>query len=278
MNRLLAADFVRLFKNKVFWFCMAFMFAFSALLYIDTYILDRQFGEKSAVDNGNFYAYAIFIGIVLAAFISLFVGTEYSNGTIRNKLATGHKRHEVYLANVIVCAVAGILMCLLYTLTSLIFGIFLMGFFENDAATILYRLLCIFFMCIAFSAIFTLTAMLNQSRSSVAVINILAVIVVLLFSISITTKLDEPEVWDSYSYVTEDGEIVTEPAQPNPSYVRGMTREIYIFLSDFLPTGQSIQLTAVQTPSKSSYILYSAIIAVAATGIGAALFSRKNIA
>lgn len=34
--------------------------------------------------------------------MSMFQGTEYSGGTIRNKLVVGHERYQVYLAALIV--------------------------------------------------------------------------------------------------------------------------------------------------------------------------------
>ncbi|MGY3662454.1 MAG: hypothetical protein ACXAHE_00930 [Roseburia sp. 1XD42-69] len=42
----------------------------------------------------------------------MFLGTDYSDGTIRNKLTVGHTRTNIYLANLIVTFAAGLLiMC-----------------------------------------------------------------------------------------------------------------------------------------------------------------------
>ena len=54
------------------------------------------------------------MGLVAAVFISLFVGSEYSDGTIRNKLVVGHSRMRIYLANLIVCSIACVLISLAY--------------------------------------------------------------------------------------------------------------------------------------------------------------------
>ena len=58
----------------------------------------RQTQTINRIDNG-FFGCALFIGIVMAVFCSLFIGTEYSEGTIRNKIIIGQKRGTVYLSN-----------------------------------------------------------------------------------------------------------------------------------------------------------------------------------
>ena len=49
------------------------------------------------------------MGLVAAILTSMFIGSEYSDGTIRNKLVVGHSRMRIYLANLIVCSVACVL-------------------------------------------------------------------------------------------------------------------------------------------------------------------------
>lgn len=48
--------------------------------------------------DSAFFSVAIYIGIILSVFCSLFIRTEYSDGTIRNKLIVGQKRSAVYFA------------------------------------------------------------------------------------------------------------------------------------------------------------------------------------
>ena len=67
---------------------------FPVMRYMDM----RQTQTINRIDNG-FFGCALFIGIVMAVFCSLFIGTEYSEGTIRNKIIIGQKRGAVYLSN-----------------------------------------------------------------------------------------------------------------------------------------------------------------------------------
>ena len=84
-------------------------------------------------------------------------------------------------------------------------------------------------------------------------------------------------MWDSYTYINDEEEIITEPAEPNSNYVDGAWREVLIFINDFLPTGQSLQLCRVSDESKNTMMIYSIVITAAVTALGAAAFQRKNL-
>lgn len=68
--------------------------------------------------------YLIFAAAVV---VGLFVGTEYSDGTIRNKLSAGHARRDIYLSKLIVCAAADVVIYVVYILVVLGLGQILLG-------------------------------------------------------------------------------------------------------------------------------------------------------
>lgn len=131
--------------------------------------------------------YTLWTGIVLSVFCSLFIGTEYSDGTIRNKIIVGHTRTAVYLSNLVVCMTAGVFICLSCVAASLLVGIPLLGYFQSDIRILLLLLLCSFVMSFAYAGIFTLIAMLNQNKAIVAVFCILGAFI-LLFSHKVPRK------------------------------------------------------------------------------------------
>ncbi|MEG0494561.1 MAG: ABC transporter permease, partial [Clostridia bacterium] len=57
-----------------------------------------------------FFFQAVIIGLVSPLFCGLFLGTEYSDGTMRNKLIVGQKREKIYLSSFIVCTCAAVMM------------------------------------------------------------------------------------------------------------------------------------------------------------------------
>lgn len=110
MSRLFVSTFFRMLKKIVFWILLICMFAYGV------YSASNVASEASvgfAID-GCVFEFAPFMGLVAAVFISLFVGSEYSDGTIRNKLVVGHSRMRIYLANLIVCSIACVLISLAY--------------------------------------------------------------------------------------------------------------------------------------------------------------------
>ena len=101
MSRLFVSTFFRMLKKIVFWILLICMFVYGV------YSASNAASEANggfALD-GCFLDFAPFMGLVAAILTSMFIGSEYSDGTIRNKLVVGHSRMRIYLANFIVCSV-----------------------------------------------------------------------------------------------------------------------------------------------------------------------------
>ena len=84
MSRLLAAGFTRLKKSKIFWLLMVMMFALGIFFPVSQYNSMQKYNTSGTLDS-PFFSHVMFMGILTAVFCSLFIGTEYSDGTIRNK-------------------------------------------------------------------------------------------------------------------------------------------------------------------------------------------------
>lgn len=284
MTKLLRANFARLWKSKIFWLGMAFMIGFSAFAVLARYrdkIVEPDFAYPTL--DGLFFAGGMYVAVVIAVFIGIFIGTEYSDGTIRNKLVTGHSRISVYFSNLIVCAVASLMMHLSYFAVMVCLGFPLMGTLETPVYVVVPLVLCSMVTTVAFVALFLLLSMLIHSKSSGAVVTILLSIVLLFASMTIVNRLSAPEYYESYTWTeqTEDGETIEhyEPAEKNSRYLTGMKREVYEFLYDFLPSGQMMQYgSAMELPDHIEIMpLYSLAIVVVTTACGAYFFRRKDL-
>lgn len=274
MNRLLSANLICLRKHKFFWIGMSFMFAAGIFFPVNRYLDMKQCGSVNNLDNG-FFGCALFIGILTAVFCSLYTGTEYSDGTMRNKIAVGHSRTAVYLSNLAVCAAAGVLACFGYILPMVVTGVPLLGPFTMSVPSLLWFTLCAFIMTAALCAVFAMIAMLNQNKAAVAVICIFLAYFLLFLGIYFNSRLTEPAIIPAREYI-ESGQILVREAMPNPAYVQGVKRAIFALLYD-LPGCQAVQLVAEAEACPVRLPLLSLGAAAVSTGAGLALFRRKDL-
>lgn len=268
MNRLLSANFIRLWKDKVFWVCMIFMFGLSVYL-------SFSMGEEQILDNLAFI-FVIFIGIVQAAFCSLFIGTEYSDGTMRNKMIIGHKRASIYAANCIVCFAAGLMFVIIYLIPALIIGTIRLGWFTVEFKYVLLMLAITAFMIMAVTSFITMLAMLLSNKATCAVICVLCGVVILFVGVYIKSRLGEPQYYDGYVYSDSTGTTVQERCE-NTNYLSGVKRDVYQFMLDFLPSGQAFEIVYWNVATPVRLLLYSLIIVVLSTGVGYGIFRRKDV-
>lgn len=275
MRKLLSANFSRLWKDKLFWLCMGTM-----LIYSVVYMLNgcRQatidLSEYSYSIDEYYFHFGLSIGIFCAVFSSMFFGTEYSDGTIRNKIVVGHTRINIYIANLITAFTATLLMMLVWLLGALV-GIPTLGVWKMGIQNLLVYLLIAVMFVAAFSAIFTVVNMLSANKSVTVVISILLIFGLLIFTSMIYNSLSQPEVISGVQ-ITANGMEMSEPA-PNPNYVSGVIRKIYEFMVDFLPTGQGLKMWQLEISNPVRMLISSIVITLLTTLGGIYVFKRKNL-
>lgn len=271
MRKLLRANFARLFRSKIFLLLILLSAAAAVAVRIEIYR-----SAEEGLDSAFFFVAAV-IGVVMAVFCSLFVGTEYSDGAIRNKLIVGHSRSAVYLSNLIVCTAAGMLFLLTFWLASVALCIALPDAFVGGAGYLLLRIGLTVVLTAAFSALFVLLAMACQSKAIVAIISLLLALGMIFAASYISSALNEPEFYEDFVF-TENGVRPSGEKQPNARYLRGFQRDIYKFLYDFLPACQAMRISkAFDEGPEPIFAAYSALIALAATAGGLVIFKKKNI-
>lgn len=284
MSKLLRANFTRLWKSRIFWIGILYAFGIGFFASTTPYRESLEIeGYHPHFDN-NLFTNSLFMPIVCAVFIGLFIGTEFSNGTIRNKIIVGHTRSAVYLSNLIVSIVAILIMHLTNFATIVILGGTLVGNREMPIGYLIMLGIMSIVTLIALCAFFLLISMLIKSKSTASVAAIIISFVFLLAAMSIANSLAQPEYWDAYhlSFTDESGEVIEENVerQKNPHYLTGMKREIYEFLNDFLPGSQMLQIAYQEIDVSQSGVklpVYSLLIAVSTTACGVYFFRRKNL-
>ena len=147
MKSLIRSDFYKLRKAKSFWVCMILAVAlavFSVLIMdFSVKLMDKvpqqAAQEEAALEesglnistdgipmssadlNASNMLLMQFAGtttILISIFVSLFVGGEFSHGTIKNLASKNHTRTQIYLSKIIVSVIAAIVMTLLYAVVA----------------------------------------------------------------------------------------------------------------------------------------------------------------
>lgn len=275
MPKLLRANFSRLLHDRAFRLLSALMAFFGTSMAVVNAVHARQDGEIWVMDY-SIFIYVILAPIVNAVLTALFIGNDYSSGTMRNKRIAGHRRGIIYLANLLVCICAGICLCLAFALPQAAAGLLLKGELNAAPTTILLYVGLSFALMIAFTALFTLIAMLCQNKSHTTAGCILLTFALLFAGVYISSTLEEPEYLAAYSY-TENGVTVEEPEQRNPYYITGMKRQVYEFLQDLTPGGQVIQISEMGVKKPAMLAIYDGLILLLVTGFGLVFFRREDL-
>lgn len=275
MRKLLAADFSRLWKDKIFWLCMGAM-----LVYSIVYMLNgcRQatisLSEYHYSIDEYYFHFAIVIGAFCALFSSMFLGTEYSDGTIRNKIVVGHTRTSIYLANFMLIFSATLMIMLVWMLGALV-AVPVLGVWKIGSIHLLMYLLIAVMFVAAFSGIFTLVSMLSANKAVTVAAAMLLFLGLLVFASMVYNGLAQPEMVSGVE-ITANGMEMGEPA-PNPNYISGKMRILCEFILDFLPTGQGVQMWQLEISNPIRMLIASVFITAATTLGGIFVFKRKNL-
>lgn len=285
MSKLLKANFARLWKSRIFWLGMLFSAGLSALLVIARYEDIKRYSEIYAVQDaiyrnadGLIFMGGLFLIFASAVFTGVFVGTEYSDGTLRNKLIIGHSRSSIYISNLIVCTTAGIIMHLTYIIITMLLG----NLFLEDSALTFKKILLLTLMgtaaMIALTSLLVMMSMLIHSKSTGSVVILISTMLMLFATMNISDRLSAPEYYDIYESVDENtGRPIEVKKEKNSHYLTGTKRKVYEFLDDFLPTSQLYKSASLDSSKLDIALIYDGIIILITTTAGIAVFRRKNL-
>lgn len=192
------------------------------------------------------------IGILTSVFFSLFLGTEYSDGTMRNKLIVGHKRSSVYLASFITGIISITLIYLCWILTGCIFGIISHASLNTDIGKIALIGVAGWLACVSYISIFNLTGMLSSSKARTSIICILTAFILVFIGLL------------CYSLA-------------RPGLLSGSKRIIFQFLFDFNPFGQTFQIMSIDVALLWKLVKYSLLLSSILTVLGLYTFNKKDL-
>ncbi|MGN1479916.1 MAG: ABC transporter permease subunit [Acutalibacteraceae bacterium] len=291
MLNLIKANITRLFKNKLFWLCMAFMLFFGGFILACSRAPEgTPAGQLVGLTESIIFSGSTVASVLASVVTAFFVGTEYSDGTIRNKIIVGHSRPRVYLANLVVCTVAALTLHLIYILLIVTVGQAALVHFTASPVLLLKLILISFVSMLASESLFLMFAMLIHSKPFTVAALILVSVSLIAYQEIVFSRLNEPEYYEAYSWVDESGIEHEEPREKNPSYPTGAKRKYYEFMYDTLPGCQVYQLSDMaeqaaypenKDETKDEELLkfaaYSLIIITVSSAAGLTAFKFKNL-
>lgn len=273
MNKLLNAGFTRLRKNKLFWLLTIFSIGFALFMIYTRYSDMKAYGDVIEVEQ-IMLNYSTIVGIVIAIFTSLFLGVEYSDGAIRNKISTGHKRANIYLSNLLITSITSLFSYILFVVIVAIIGIPLFGGITISISKLLMLLGCIFATVIAYSSIFTFIAMMISNKAITAIVSIMLAFGMMMAALTCFNIIDAQEFVQAGTLV--DGEMKFEEV-PNPKYPSEEKRKVCQILLDIIPAGQMFQLAGRAVSDLKVLPLYSLGEFIVFAGTGILLFKKKEL-
>ncbi len=277
MRKLISADLFRLMRSRMLWLCVAAVFAIDSYNYYDCWNSLQKFGFEQELAQQAFSSSPEF-GLALAVICGLFLGEEFSYGTIRNKLVIGHERVSIYLSALAVSICSGLLAVASHFAATALVGIPLLGIFRRSLVTIAWYTFCLICVVCVFAAILTLLVMLCASRTMGVVLGILLILGMMYVSASIENRLSEPENNMSYTLIdSETYQPLEVEETPNPRYLKGTKREVYQWMHDVMPMGQCIQISNLDGLHPLRWPIASAVEFLLVTGAGIWLFLRKDL-
>ena len=130
MNNLLSAYFQRLLKSRLYWCLLGLMILSGIIIPILAHREMIAYGTDYTLESRLVWHFLI-IGFIVAIFCSWFLGTDYSDGTIRNKIIAGNSRLKIYISALLICVIASVILVVAHQITIIGLGTWLIAPFKN---------------------------------------------------------------------------------------------------------------------------------------------------
>lgn len=257
MIKMLRADFIRLRKSFAFRLSLIVMLALtSAFMFIQATAMDYTVPLSRVI----FLPMSMY-GLAMSAFVSAFIGTDFSDGFIRNKLLTASCRSHYAISQIIVCCTGCAIVYTVVTAFAAGVGQF---FFENDVKiTDFIRFFALgFAMSIVTGCLFSVITLICGNKTHAIVLCMGLAFIMLVLAMHTNSMLVQTEY--------KDGAL-------NPKYVDGFRRGLNSILHDINPCGQASQLSSWEVWHPIRMILLDVPLICGLSALGCLLFSKKDI-
>ena len=287
MYKLLNASFSRLRKNKIFLGLVILTIIIAVFMLVSEYLNNIKyssvFGISSNTTDILLMKFINIIGFLIAIFTSLFVGAEYSDGTIRNKIVAGHSRKNIYLSNLIVSIVVGLILEFIYLIIISIVAIPLLGSIQMTFSQFAFILLDMIMIIIVYSSIFNFIALICSNITISTVSSLLLILIMFVIDMLLSPTANSTEYIQKNIVMDEQGNITYEIVK-NEDYPGKIIQTTCKTIINFNPVSQAIEISGNKINMNEEdfnnmkvYPLYSLGLIIIITAIGIYLFNIKEL-
>lgn len=273
MSNLLKANFYRLWRSKAFWGCVAATFAVT----LGSICLSFYASSKATLNWDQSILHYFYIPLfTAAAFAASFLGTEYAENTVRNKLIVGKTRARIYFANLITITAGGLIITAAGQIAPIAVAVYAgKECIAVSAGSFAVGVIVCVCAVIGACAFFTLVGMSVMKRSTAVVLTLVLMIGAYTAAPKIKEKLDVPQSYTVTVWST-DGEYAGEYEEANPEAVTGFARGVLETVYNILPFG-AVEQAHSETAPRGFLPLYALGGLAVMTGIGALVFRKKDL-
>ncbi len=268
MRNLLHANLRRLVRSRAFLLAVLAELAYTALVVLvcwDHYATGTGSYTMESILTAGFglMGYLPIPSLIAAPLLSLHLGTDYSDNTLRNKLIVGHTRAEVYLADVLTCVIATVGLDVLYLVLSGLLCIYpILGMsgilLRVSPGQMLAWTGTALLARAAWAAVIKMAVTLLGNRTTASIAGLL---LVLAAAGACAFGFHELEY------------LARHPEAADPEARMAFWR----LALDVLPTGQYLQVSRLDTPFLWRMPLLSLSVIAVSTAAGLLLFRRKDL-
>lgn len=240
MTRLLRACVRRYTHNAIFWIAVALTIGIAVVVSVSA--------------RTTFYDDAMVIAqmVIHAIMISWIVGKEFKEGIFRNKAIVGYSKGSIFLAELVSGVGIAFVLYLLYAIIFVAVNFYEVPLLPASLITTIFIDYVLLNMCLA--AIFVTVSCLLSHQATIAIVNIIFVLLMVVGSQRFYGKLSQPQYYERYAtknaeWIDEDGNIRykevkiegSEYLVDNPAYVGGTKRVIYETIYNLSPYAHIIE-------------------------------------
>ncbi len=264
MRKLMTANLRRLVRDKYLWITCAVCMGMCIIGAADDRKAVPLMTARGLVTENFLYLGGPMLGLFLGVFVSLFLGTEHSDGTLRNKVTVGRTCSSIYLTSFLTCFLGSLILLLFWFVGSFTFLPMSCLELQYGWGRVCLMIVLLIGTLAVFSALYTFIGNLCSNKPMTVVYSLAVFGVIFLVSNHLYSRLGEKE-------------FASSARLPNPRYLSGSLREVSQSLLELLPADQLILIAYNEVAHPARMLLFSLSLTVIILLLGLFLFRKKDL-